>query len=112
LTAPLAILYRSVKQYLRIYRQLDVDEIKAHLILVDDLYGICANCRHAGLNYTKDLRCPECGTEFRYLATRHRSETSKILARLEQDGRTITVIDRDDWEKATARNDLRGLFGS
>lgn len=99
-----------MKQYLRIYSQLDIDEVRKHLLLVDDLYGSCANCRHVGLNYTKDVKCPQCGAEFRYLATRIPSETPKILARLEQDGRKVTVIDRDDWEKATARNNLSGLF--
>ena len=28
--------------------------------VIDDIYGICANCNHLGLNYQKDKICPTC----------------------------------------------------
>lgn len=99
-----------MKQYLRVYQNLEIEEIQRHLLLIDDLYGSCANCKQVGLNYTKDLSCSQCKTEFKYLATKLPQEVKKILARLEQDGRKLIVIDRDDFDKATAKNSLDGLF--
>lgn len=100
-----------MKQYLRVYQNLEIQEIQKHLLLIDDLYGSCANCKQVGLNYTKDLQCNQCKTEFKYLATKLPHEVKKILARLEQDDRKLIVIDRDDYDKATAKNSLDGLFG-
>lgn len=99
-----------VKSHIRIYTKVDVQDIRSHLLLIDDLYGSCAACRHVGINYTRDRVCPNCGTEFHYLATKIKTEAPKILARIDADRLNLKLIDRDDWDHANAKDGLDGLF--
>lgn len=99
-----------MKTSIRIYTPVDVRDVRAHLLLIDDLYGSCASCRHVGINFTRDRTCPNCKTEFRYLATKIKGEAPKILARIAADGLKLQLIDRDDWDHANAKDGLDGLF--
>ena len=94
--------------------QLDLKAVAEQLMLIEDLYGTCANCKQLGLNYLKDKTCPGCGTEFRYLATNLKSpaDSAKILGRIKAEGLKVQLLDRGDFEKATARDALGDLFNS
>ncbi len=96
----------------RVWQQLDLNTLKQHLLLIDDLYGTCAACKQIGLNYLKDKSCSGCGTEFKYLATRLKdpAETGKILRRIEKEKLGLTLIDREDYEKAMAEKNIGSLF--
>jgi len=89
-----------------------VDEIKKKLLLIEDLYGSCANCKQLGLNYLKDKSCPGCKTVFKYMATRLKNpgEISKILSRIEAEKLDLKLIDREDFDRAAAKDVLGGLF--
>ncbi|MCB1138628.1 MAG: hypothetical protein KDK23_07725 [Leptospiraceae bacterium] len=99
---------------IRVWQDLDLDSVKAHLLLIDDLYGTCAACKQIGLNYLKDSRCSGCGAEFKYLATRLKDpgETGKILARIKKENLKLALIDREDYEKALADKNVGNLFKS
>lgn len=101
-------------KFIRVWKQMDGDEIKKHLLYIDDLYGTCGNCKKLGLNYLKDKKCPECGANFKYLATKltNPSEIGKILARIQKENLGLTLIERDDFEKSNARDAVRDLFKS
>jgi len=96
----------------RIWTRLDVEQVRKQMLLTEDLYGTCGNCKQLGLNFTKDRKCPSCGAEFRYLAARVRDagESVKLMKRIEQDALNLTLIDRDDFERAAARDALHNLF--
>jgi len=96
----------------RIWQQVDIEEIRSHLMLIDDLYGMCASCKQLGLNYLKDKTCPKCGNEFRYIASSLKSpaDTAKLLARIESEKLPFTLIDREDYDRATSRDAISGLF--
>ncbi len=96
----------------RVWQKLDVNEVRKHLLIIDDLYGSCANCKQLGLNYLKDAQCTGCGTEFRYLATTLKApgEVARILGRIEKEGLKLAVLDRDDFERAEAKDALNDLF--
>ncbi len=96
----------------RIWQNIDVEAVRKQLILVDDLYGSCGNCKQLGLNYLKDRKCTSCGNEFRYLATKLQApgEVAKILNRIHKEELPLQVIDRDDFERASARDALQDLF--
>lgn len=98
------------RRHIRIYQDIDIDEVKKHLMLIDDLYGSCANCKNLGLNFVKDRTCPQCNTTFEYLATRSPSETGKILARIRHENLPLKLIDRGDYDKASATDALGNLF--
>jgi len=100
------------KRNIRVWTAMDVDEIKKKLLLIEDLYGSCANCKQLGLNYLKDKSCPGCKTVFKYMATRLKNpgEISKILSRIEAEKLDLKLIDREDFDRAAAKDVLGGLF--
>lgn len=99
-------------QSVRVWQSLDMETVKKHLLLVDDMYGACASCKQIGLNYLKDSSCPSCKTEFKYLATsmKNPADITKILNRIKKEGFKFTVIDREDYERASAKDSIGGLF--
>ena len=98
--------------FVRVWQKLSIVEVRKHLLLIDDLYGSCANCKQIGLNFLKDYKCPQCGVVFRYLATRLKNpaESTKILSRIETEGLPFILIDRDDYDRAQAGDQFGGLF--
>lgn len=98
------------RRSVRIWQEVDIASVKTRLMLIDDLYGSCANCGNLGLNFVKDRNCPQCGTTFEYLATRSPSETGKILARIHSENLPLKLIDRADFDKASATDALGNLF--
>lgn len=100
------------KKYVRVWKKLSVSEVSSQMMLIDDLYGTCGNCKHLGLNYTKDKDCPECKTKFRYLATNSKSpsEIAKILNRIEKEGLDLILIDREDFNQSKAKDAVKDLF--
>ena len=99
---------------IRVWKELDINEIKNHLLLIDDMYGVCAKCKQIGLNYLKDKSCPSCKTAFKYLASslKNPAAVSKILNRIKTDSLSFTLIDRDDYDRAVAKDSIGGLFKS
>lgn len=98
--------------YIRVWQELELEQLKKHLLLIDDLYGTCANCKQLGLNYTKDKTCPGCKTEFQYLATSSNKpeEIKKILNRIKTDNLKLTLIEKEDYTNANAKNQAKDLF--
>jgi len=96
--------------YIRIWTKRNIDEVSKHLLLIDDLYGMCANCKEAGLNFVKDKKCPKCNTEFKYLAIRNKNEIGKILTRIEKENLNLSIVEKEDWEKAVAKKSMDSLF--
>ncbi len=97
---------------IRVWTNLDISEVRQHLMLIEDLYGSCGNCKQLGLNYLKDKTCPGCGATFRFLATnlKNPADSFKILGRLAQEGLSLKLIDRSDYDRATAKDALGDLF--
>lgn len=97
---------------IRVWTTLDLDEVNQHLMLIDDLYGTCANCKQLGLNYLKDHSCPGCGATFQYIATnlKNPADSGKILSRMAQENLKLRLIDRGDYERGSARDALGDLF--
>jgi hypothetical protein len=104
----------SRNKFVRVWKQLKVDDVKKQLLYVDDLYGTCGNCKRLGLNYLKDKSCPECKTEFKYIATNSKNpaDVAKILTRMEKEGISMIMIDREDFERSNASDAAKNLFKS
>ncbi len=100
--------------FVRVWKELDTEEIERHLLLVEDLYATCGNCKKLGLNYLKDKVCPGCNTIFKYAATtlKNPSDISKLLNRMKTNQLNLTLIERDDYKKAQAKDALKDLFKS
>ncbi len=98
--------------FLRVWTKSDVTSIRKHLMVIDDFYGTCGNCKQIGLNYINEKICKGCGTEFRYLATNQKkiSEVAKILDRIQKDDLNFTLIDRDDFDFIETKTKAEDLF--
>ncbi len=98
--------------YIRVWKDLDIDEIKKHLLLIDDLYGTCANCKQLGLKFTNDKICPSCKTEFKYLATSSTrlEDVKKILNRIKSENLDLILIEKVDYTSASAKDLAKDLF--
>ena len=97
--------------YLRVWKELDIDEIKEHIIMVDDVTGHCPNCKKIGINL-KDLdRCPQCEREFKYV-TSSESKGNKvdIVHRIKRKLPDLVFVDYNDFQRLTAQNEADNLF--
>ncbi|PJZ70964.1 hypothetical protein CH373_00015 [Leptospira perolatii] len=101
-------------KYIRVWKKLSVSQVSSQLMIIDDLYGTCANCKHLGLNYVKDKSCPNCGAKFKYLATNLKApgDIAKVLARIEKEGLDFILIDREDYNLSKAKDAVKDLFKS
>lgn len=99
-------------KFMRVYREMEPDKIKRQLMIIDDLYGSCAACGQLGLNFTRDRVCPGCKTTFAYVMTKLKNpaDIHKILARIKTDGLSLTMIEKDDYDRTSARDALGDLF--
>ncbi len=102
------------KTFVRVWTSLDPNDIKKHLLLIDDLYGSCANCKQLGLNYLKDKECPGCKTSFKYVTTNLKGleDVKKILNRIQELNLKLTLIEKEDYLQATAKDAVKDLFKS
>ena len=103
---------KQPSKFMRVYKEFEPEEVKRHLLLIDDLYGTCANCGQLGLNFTKDKVCPGCKTTFSFLMTKLKNpgDLIKILNRIKTDSLPFTMIEKDDYDRASARDALGDLF--
>ena len=82
----------------RVYRRMDIQQIKSHVLVYGDLSASCDNCQAMELRL-EHTHCPQCKTEFKYIAFRnvknHLPKILKILA--ERPG--LVIVDFDDYKR-------------
>ncbi len=102
------------QHYLRTYRAFQLDEVTKHLIVVGDLSGNCASCNALGIDVYKTPICPECGTPFKYIASRrletHPSERFQFAKRIAESRPDLILIDYQDYQKAVGNKTARDFF--
>lgn len=97
---------------IRVWQNLNIDEVKKHLIITEDIIGMCGNCQQLNLNYKKDKKCPSCHTEFRYITVRNDSfsDIKRISESINSKTIPLILIDHHDYKDATAKNQIDDLF--
>ena len=87
------------KRFIRIWSELEIEDIAEHLIVIGELKGTCNKCQALGLDLTSKA-CPACNTEFKYAtfisAHDRGAQFNKMRAR---EGR-VAFVDYDDFKKA------------
>lgn len=99
------------KVFLRTVKELFLEEVAGHLLVVGDLSGDCFSCREVGLNYASVKQCPHCGVDFRYVASR-KSKISgiKILSSLQRKRPDLVCIELEDMLYFKNRERAKDLF--
>lgn len=105
-----------MSHWIRVWAQKDIAEIGEHLLVTGDLKGDCGRCRELNLDYKTVKRCPNCGTDFRYVTSRrfetHPGERFQTVKRLGDLRNDLTWIDYDDYRKITGRLKAKEFFSS
>ena len=94
-------------EFIRVWKEFDIQDISEHLLIVGDITGDCSKCRALGIDYSKAKACPKCKTNFKYIASRTR-ETRRIKNKRPD----LIFIDLEDYKKATGKIKARDLFSS
>jgi hypothetical protein len=103
-----------MSSWLRVWREMDLEELKKHLLVVGDSMGDCASCREIGLDYKTVKSCPSCKIDFKYVTSRrfesNPGERFQIVKRLIQTRSDLTWVDYDDYKKLTGRQRAQEFF--
>lgn len=101
-------------ELIRVWKNMQVGNIDSHLLIVDDLSGYCQNCKNPGIKYGSGvLKCPKCGTEFKYITTREMPNSSlgmKILQKVYNLYSDLTIIDYQDYKHLSDKKKAHNLF--
>lgn len=97
--------------YLRTLKEFDYEDVEAHLLVVGDLKGDCFHCREIGIDYLTASRCPQCGTEFKYISSRQQKSAGvKLIAALHHKRPDLIFVELDDILFYKNRERAQGLF--
>ena len=100
---------------IRVWKEIDINDIDSHIIITDDLHGFCPGCKTTGIKYSDMHKCHGCGREFKYAATREKSETptgTKIIAKIKSSCPHLVIVDYSDYRHHADKNKAASLFGN
>ena len=102
------------REFLRVYQEFDIEEVKKHLLIWGDLTADCASCRELGLDGYTIKACSKCGTTFKYITSRrteeHASERFQIVRRASDKRPELIFIDYGDYMKTIGQKKARDFF--
>jgi uncharacterized Zn finger protein (UPF0148 family) len=98
-------------EQLRIWQEISIDEIKEQIVIVDDTFGHCPNCKEIGIELKGLTHCPSCSREFNYVTSKEASHGKHdIVVRIRKKLPHMTFVDYDDYIKAVGQKDAQNLF--
>ncbi len=98
--------------FIRVAQELDYDNVSKHLLIVGDLTGDCFVCREIGIDYTREKYCPQCKTDFRFIALRKSADAVKgqAIAKLMQRRPDLTYVEYSDIKDIADRLKAKDFF--
>ena len=85
------------------------------MLIMGDLTGDCGACRALGINVLSAHECPECGAQFKYLASRrlelHPGERFQFAGRMSEKRPDLVLLDYTDYTRAIGQKKARDFFG-
>ncbi len=86
-------------KFIRVYRKLDFQDVREHTLIFGELSASCSHCNALEVKLTAPI-CPECRTDFKYVAFRNVRSHLPKLERLYTENPHVTLIDFDDYKHA------------
>lgn len=84
------------EKLMRVYKKMDLDEVRSRLLIYGDLGGLCASCQEMNIPLDEP-HCPGCRVEFYYIAFRNvKGHMPKIL-KLHEIRPHILIVDYEDY---------------
>ncbi len=102
------------RSLIRVWNELDIEEIRKHLFVAGELTANCENCQQLGIDFNTAALCPQCGTAFKYIAFRKKSRWSEeisAISRLKEKRPDLVIVDYEDIKQASGKSKARQLFG-
>lgn len=98
--------------FVRVAREINYDDVSKHLLIVGELTGDCFSCRQVGIDYTREKYCPQCKTDFKYIAYRKPSAmiTGAQIARLCQRRPDLTYVEYGDIKEISDKRKAKDIF--
>lgn len=93
-------------EFIRIWKDVDMADISGHLLIVGVLTGDCGSCKELGINYATAKACPNCGIEFKYIASRN-----KEIKKIKRKRPDLIFIDIEDYNRVKGLSKAKNLFG-
>ncbi len=98
---------------IRVWHQMNIEEVKKHLLLAGELSANCENCQQLGIDFNKEVTCPNCQTPFKYISFRkkaHRGEEFSAIRRLKKKRPDLMIIDYEDVKRTCGKSKAQNLF--
>lgn len=98
--------------YIRIWTEIDTQDVQEHIVIVDDKFGFCPNCKTPGIELKEMKKCPGCDREFKYVTSREAkgARAFEIVMRTRKKLPHMTFVDYDDYDKMTVKKKSDNLF--
>ncbi|MEA3346556.1 MAG: hypothetical protein U9Q21_00510 [Candidatus Auribacterota bacterium] len=96
-------------RFMRVYKKVDIEEIRSHLIICGDLAASCEKCKEMGFKMDVD-KCPSCGTEFKYLAFRNIKQNLPKLQKFSETRPDLIIVDFEDFKRIDSARKAQELF--
>ena len=96
-------------KFIRVYKKLDIDDIKEHLMIVGDLSASCSKCNNMNVKIEM-AQCPECQTEFRYIGFRNIKDNMPKMLKMNESKQGLIFVDFDDFKKMTGALKAQEFF--
>jgi len=97
-----------MKSFLRVWKQLELEEIAGKLVVVGELSSQCFSCRKIGIDI-KSRQCPFCGCQFKYMGFRRKVDAA-YLKRIKEENPDRIFIDFGDFKAALERKEARKIL--
>jgi hypothetical protein len=100
---------------IRVWKEIDLDDIEKHILIADDLHGFCPGCKHTGIKYSEMKKCPGCCREFKYAATREKGDSAAgqlVINKIAKHCPDLIIIDYNDYKHHTDKQKAHNLFGN
>lgn len=96
-------------KFIRVYQNLDINQIKANLLIYGEISGNCAHCQAIDIKLDSPA-CPQCQTSFKYIAFRHVKSHIAKWPKLMEARPYLVFVDFEDFQKQLGELKARELF--
>ncbi|OGX08707.1 MAG: hypothetical protein A2Z88_01800 [Omnitrophica WOR_2 bacterium GWA2_47_8] len=86
------------EKLIRVYKKMDFNDIRDHLLIYGDLAASCSKCK--ALDVKLDAaKCPHCQTEFKYISFRNIKHHLPKMQKLVHERPQMTMVDFEDYTR-------------
>lgn len=86
------------EKIVRVYRKLDIHDVREHLLIYGDLSASCSKCKALDIKF-ETLQCPQCHTAFKYVSFRNVKQHLPKLQKLLETRPEIILVDFEDYSR-------------